>query len=335
MERFKAFRIYREGERIWGQCEQLALQDLDPGEVVIRAAYSSVNYKDALAATGSGKIIRRFPRVGGIDVSGTVESSSDPRFRTGDEVLVTGYELGVDHDGGYAERVRVPAGWVVALPQGLSLFEAMALGTAGFTAALCIQRMEDNGQRPEAGPVVVTGATGGVGSIAIDILDKLGYAVTAVTGKDGARPYLHALGASEIRDRKNLDLGSHPLEPGLWGGAVDSVGGKILAWLTRTTRPWGNIVSVGLAGGRELHTTVMPFILRGVSVLGVTSSGCPASLRHRLWQRLASELKPRHLDTIASAKVALEGLPGVFERMLKGELTGRTVVRLTEGSHVA
>lgn len=335
MERVKAFRIHREGERIWGQCEQFAVQDLDPGGVVIRAAYSSVNYKDALAATGSGKIIRRFPRVGGIDVSGTVESSSDPRFQTGDKVLVTGYELGVDHDGGYAERVCVPADWVVALPQGLSLFEAMALGTAGFTAALCIQRMEDNGQRPEAGPVVVTGATGGVGSIAIDILDKLGYAVTAVTGKEAARPYLHSLGASEILDRNSLDLGSHPLESGLWGGAVDNVGGDILAWLTRTTRPWGNIVSVGLAGGSELHTTVMPFILRGVSVLGVTSSGCPAALRHRLWQRLASELKPRHLDTIVSAIVALEGLPGVFERMLKGELTGRTVVRLSEGSHAA
>lgn len=335
MERFKAFRIYREGERIRGQCEQLALQDLDPGEVVIRAAYSSVNYKDALAATGFGKIIRRFPRVAGIDVSGTVESSSDPRFQTGNEVLVTGYELGVDHDGGYAERVRVPAGWVVALPQGLSLFEAMALGTAGFTAALCIQRMEDNGQRPETGPVVVTGATGGVGSIAIDILDKLGYAVTAVTGKDRARPYLRSLGATEILDRNSLDLGNHPLESGIWGGAVDNVGGDILAWLTRTTRPWGNIVSVGLVGGSELHTTVMPFILRGVSVLGVTSSGCPAPLRHRLWQRLASELKPRRLDTIVNAIVALEGLPGVFERMLKGELAGRTVVRLCEGSHTA
>ncbi|MGH8651220.1 MAG: oxidoreductase [Gammaproteobacteria bacterium] len=331
MERFKAFRIYRDGERIWGQCEQLAWQDLDPGEVVIRAAYSSVNYKDALAATGSGKIIRRFPRVGGIDVSGTVESSSDPRFQTGDEVLVTGYELGVDHDGGFAERVRVPANWIVALPKGLSLFEAMALGTAGFTAALCIQRMEDNGQRPAGGPVLVTGATGGVGSIAIDILDKLGYAVTAVTGKDSAYPYLRSLGAREILDRKSLDLGSRPLEPGIWGGAVDNVGGEILAWLTRTTKAWGNIVSVGLAGGSELHTTVMPFILRGVSVLGVTSAGCPAPLRHRLWQRLGSEFKPRHLDMIVSAQVALEELPGVFERMLKGELTGRTVVRLSKG----
>ncbi|MGH8625543.1 MAG: oxidoreductase [Gammaproteobacteria bacterium] len=331
MERFKAFRICRDGERIWGQCEQLASQDLDPGEVVIRAAYSSVNYKDALAATGSGKIIRRFPRVGGIDVSGTVESSSDPRFQTGDEVLVTGYDLGVDHDGGFAERVRVPANWIVALPKGLSLFEAMALGTAGFTAALGIQRMEDNGQHPGGGPLLVTGATGGVGSIAIDILDKLGYAVTAVTGKDRACPYLRSLGAREILDRKSLDLGSRPLEPGIWGGAVDNVGGAILAWLIRTTKPWGNIVSVGLAGGSELHTTVMPFILRGVSVLGVTSSRCPAPLRHRLWQRLANEFKPRHLDTIVSAQVALEGLPGVFERMLKGELTGRTVVRLSEG----
>ncbi len=328
MERFKAFRICRDGERIWGQCEQLVLQNLDPGEVVIRAVYSSVNYKDALAATGAGKIIRRFPRVGGIDVSGTVESSSDPRFQTGDEVLVTGYDLGVDHDGGFAERVRVPANWIVALPKGLSLFEAMALGTAGFTAALCIQRMEDNGQSPAGGPVLVTGATGGVGSIAIDILDKLGYAVTAVTGKDSACPYLRSLGAREILDRKSLDLGSRPLEPAIWGGAVDNVGGAILAWLTRTTKPWGNIVSVGLAGGSELHTTLMPFILRGVSVLGVTSSGCPAPLRHRLWQRLANEFKPRHLDMIASAQVALEGLPGVFERMLKGELTGRTVVRV-------
>lgn len=328
MDGFRAFRIYKENGKVAGRIETLSLADLTPGEVVIRAAYSSVNYKDALAATGAGNILTRFPRVGGIDVSGRVESLTDPRFNAGDPVLVTGYDLGVGQDGGYAERVRVPAEWVVPLPEGLSLFEAMALGTAGFTVALCVQRLEDNGQRPEKGPIVVTGATGGVGSLAVDILSSLGFEVVAVTGKGTEHEYLRSLGAHTVLDRKTLDLGSRPLEKAQWAGAIDNVGGEVLAWLTRTTKPWGNIAAVGLAGGSELHTTVMPFILRGVSLLGITSSGCPTALRHKLWQRLAADLRPRHLSAIVNRVVDLEDLSGVFAAMLKGGMRGRTVVRL-------
>ncbi len=328
MNGFRAFRIYKDNGNIAGRVETLTLADLTPGEVVIRAAYSSVNYKDALGATGAGKILTRLPLVGGIDVSGRIASSTDPRFKTGDSVLVTGYDLGVGQDGGYAERVRVPAQWVVPLPQGLSLFEAMALGTAGFTVALCVQRLEDNGQRPEMGPIVVTGATGGVGSLAVDILSGLGYEVVAVTGKDTEHEYLRSLGARIILDRKTLDLGSRALEKSQWAGAIDNVGGEVLAWLTRTTKPWGNIAAVGLAGGSELHTTVMPFILRGVSLLGITSSGCPTALRHKLWQRLATDLQPHQLSAIVTEVVDLEDLPRVFAAMLKGEVRGRTVVRM-------
>jgi NADPH2:quinone reductase len=325
---FKAFRVYNEAGRIQGRVETLRLDDLPPGEVVIRAAYSSVNYKDALGATGAGKILSRFPLVGGIDVAGYVESSADPRFQPGDTVLVTGYDFGTAHDGGYAERVRVPAEWVVPLPPGFSPYEAMGIGTAGFTVALCVKRMEENGQSPGQGPIVVTGATGGVGSLAIDIFSKLGYEVAAVTGKQQEHDYLRAIGATTVIDRKTLDLGNRPLEKSLWAGAIDNVGGTMLTWLTRTTKPWGNIASVGLAGGSELHTTVMPFILRGVSILGITSSGCPTAWRHLLWQRLAADLRPQHLDAIVTQVVTLEQLPRVFDGMLKGETKGRTVVKI-------
>lgn len=328
MTAFKAFRVREAGPGVEAGVQRLGLGELSPGEVVIRAAYSSVNYKDALACTGKGAIIRDFPRVGGIDVSGRVESSEDPRFRPGDPVLVTGYDFGVAHDGGYAEYCRVPAEWVVPLPEGLSLFEAMALGTAGLTAAICVKRLEDNGQHPDQGPILVTGATGGVGSIAIDILAALGYRVAALTGKDAGHDQLRALGAAEIIDRKTLKMGRRPLEKALWAGAVDNVGGEVLAWLTRTVQPWGNITAVGLAGGSELHTTVMPFILRGVSLLGVTSSGCPTALRQRLWQRLAGDLRPRHLSAIVRRTVGLEELPGVFDAMLAGRTEGRTVVAI-------
>lgn len=328
MSGFKTYRIYKSSGRISGRMENLCLEDLSPGEVVIRAVYSSVNYKDALAATGAAKIITRFPLVGGIDVAGIVGSSTDPRFNPGDAVLVTGYELGTGHDGGYAEQVRVPADWVIPLPAGLSLFDAMAIGTAGFTAAICVKRMEENGQSPENGPIVVTGATGGVGCLAIDIFSSLGYEVVAVTGKDEEHDFLHSLGAQRVLSRKTLDLGSRPLEKGLWAGAVDNVGGELLTWLTRTTLPWGNIAAVGLAGGSQLHTTVMPFILRGVSLLGITASACPHAWRRSLWQALAGRLRPRHLDTMVTRLVSLEELPEVFDTMLKGRIKGRTVVRI-------
>ena len=327
---FKVLRVHQQGEAVQARLESATLEELSPGEVVIRAGYSDVNYKDVLAATGKGKIIRRFPCIAGIDVSGVVAASQDPRFKAGDKVLVTGYELGTGHDGGYAEYVRVPAEWVVPLPPGLSLYEAMALGTAGFTVALCLQRLEQNGQRPEHGPIAITGATGGVGSIAIDVLTKLGYAVTAITGKQQDADYLHALGAVDVLDRKTLALGTQPLERAMWGGAIDNVGGDLLAWLTRTVKPWGNICAVGLAGGSQLNTTVMPFILRGVSLLGVSSAGTPTAWREPLWKRLATDLKPRYLDKLVTHVAALEELNPVFEAMLAGTQTGRTVVRIGE-----
>jgi NADPH2:quinone reductase len=325
---FRALRIHQVGGATRAVLEQLTLADLAPGEVVIEARYSGVNYKDALAATGRGRILRRFPLVGGIDVAGLVAESRDSRFREGDGVLVNGCGLGEDHDGGFAGRVRVPAAWVIPLPHGMSAFEAMAIGTAGFTAALAIERLEHNGLRPDQGPVVVTGATGGVGSFAIDLLSGRGYAVTALTGKPAAEDYLKSLGAQTLLDRHTLSMGERPLETALWGAAVDNVGGAVLAWLTRTVKPWGAIAGIGMAAGVELNTTVMPFILRGVALLGVTAANCPMATRRRLWERLACDLRPAHLDAIVSDTIPLDGLPGVFEHLLSGRHTGRTVVRI-------
>src|SRR3954453_21480421 len=220
---FNAYRVFEQNGKISARLVEVALDDLSEGAVVIKAAFSSVNYKDALAATGAGKIMRRFPLIGGIDVAGSVESSADPRFKAGDQVLVTGYDLGVAHDGGYAAYARVPAEWVVPLPGGLSLFDAMAIGTAGFTAALSIVEMERNGLAPSSGPVIVTGATGGVGSIAIQALAARGYSVTALTGKAHEAEYLRTLGATSVLARESLDMGSRPLEKSMWAGAVDPV----------------------------------------------------------------------------------------------------------------
>jgi len=325
---FQAFRIHDQDGVISGRLEAITLDALSPGDVVIEAHYSSVNYKDALAGTGKGKILRRFPLVGGIDVAGVVVSSDDARFQAGAPVLVTGCGLSEEHDGGYAEYARVPADWVIALPAGLTLHDAMALGTAGFTAALAVQRLEDNGQRPDQGPVIVTGASGGVGSLAVDMLAKSGYEVVALSGKPDAAAYLKELGAHKVLDRHALDMGTRPLEQARWGGAVDTAGGATLGWLTRTVRPWGNIASIGLAGGTELHTTVMPFILRGVSLLGIDSVHCPMPLRRRIWERLGSDLRPPHLDRIVAGTVGLGDLLEVFERVLAGHATGRTVVRI-------
>lgn len=328
MTEFQAFRVYEEDNHVISRLESLSFDDLDAGDVLIKTAYSSVNYKDALAVTGKGKIIRNFPCIGGIDAAGTIVESKDKRFKEGDEVLITGYELGTGHDGGYSEYTRVPAEWVVKLPDSMSLFEAMALGTAGFTSALCIQRMEDNNQTPESGQFVVTGATGGVGNFAVDMLSSLGYEVVAVTGKSDKKELLTELGASHILDRNNIKLDGPPMEKGQWGGAIDNVGGDILSWLTRTTKPWGNIASVGLAGGSQLNTTVMPFILRGVSILGITSSGCPTKYRQPLWERLASDLAPKHLDKIVTNTISLQDVSEFCNKMLAGETSGRTVVAI-------
>ncbi|HEY6721742.1 MAG TPA: acryloyl-CoA reductase, partial [Burkholderiales bacterium] len=256
MSKFKAYRIHEIEKKVVARLEEIAVEDLDPGEVVVRVAYSSVNYKDALAATGAGKIIRRFPCVGGIDLSGTVTESADARFKRGDAVICTSYDLGVAHDGGYAEYARVPADWVVPMPKGMSLFEAMALGTAGYTAGLAVVRMEANGLAPARGPVVVSGATGGVGSISIDILSRLGYQVVALTGKDGEAEYLKGLGAKEVMSRKSLDFSRiRPLDRATWAGAVDNLGGEVLAWMASTMMQGGTIAAIGLAASMSLNTT--------------------------------------------------------------------------------
>jgi len=324
-----AFRVFEEGGKISGRVVDLPLDELSPGTVVIKAAYSSVNYKDALAATGAGKIMRRFPLVGGIDVAGTVESSTDPHWKSGDRVLVTGYDLGVAHDGGYATRVRVPGEWVVRIPDGLSPFESMAIGTAGFTAALSVVEMERNGLAPARGPVIVTGATGGVGSIAVECLAARGYEVTALTSKESEADYLQTLGARTVLARSSVQMGTRPLEKAMWAGAVDPVGGDVLAWLTRTTMPFGTIASSGLAGGTELHTTVLPFILRGVKLLGIESVACPADVRRDTWARLATDLRPKHLQTVAR-EISFDELPSAFATLLKGGARGRFVVKIPE-----
>jgi len=310
---------------------KLALEDLSEGAVVIEAAFSSVNYKDALAGTGSGKIMRRFPLVGGIDVSGTVVASADERFRSGDPVLVTGYDLGVAHDGGYSAYVRVPADWVVAVPSGLTLFDVMAIGTAGFTAALSVVELERNGLTPGAGPVIVTGATGGVGSMAVQVLSARGYRVTALTGKNAEHEYLRSLGAAEVLSRATLQMGTRPLEKSLWSGAVDPVGGDTLAWLTRTMMYGGAIACSGLTGGTELHTTVLPFILRGTKLLGIDSVMCPAGARRDVWRRLATDMKPAALTTMAR-EISMGELPNAFATLLEGGARGRFVVAIREGS---
>lgn len=329
MQSFPALRVHENTDgTVRAVIEELTLDDLCAGEVVIRSRYSSVNYKDALAVTGKGKILRRFPLVAGIDVAGEVISSLDNRFREGDQVLVTGCGLGESHDGGFSGVVRVPADWVVPLPQGMTLFDAMVLGTAGFTAGLAIDRMEQNGLAPGQGAVVVTGASGGVGSVAIDLLNARGYDVVALSRKPESADYLQSLGAGEVLDAKAITASGRPLEAARWAGAVDNVGGEVLGWLMRTAQPWGSIASIGLAGGAELHATVMPFILRGVSILGITSANCPMPRRLQVWQRLVTDLQPQHLDSVVAGQVTLEQLPGVCDAVLSGRHHGRYVVDL-------
>jgi acrylyl-CoA reductase (NADPH) len=329
VDTFKAFRIFDDNDTIAGRVVEMKLDDLSPGEVVFKTAYSSVNYKDALAGTGSGgKIIRKYPLTGGIDAAGTVVSSSDSRFKAGDAVICTSYDMGVAHDGGYGEYCRVRGDWVVPLPDGLTLFEAMALGTAGYTAGLAVELLELNGLAPENGKVFVNGATGGVATLAIDMLARNGYDITAVTGKETEQSFLRQIGAREVAARSSIDLGKRPLEKSLWAAAFDSVGGEQLAWLTRTMQTHGLIASFGNAGGIELNTTVLPFILRGVRLIGVDSAYTPMVLRRKVWARLASDLKPRHLDSIARL-IEVNDLPEQFERMLQGRARGRAVVKLS------
>lgn len=326
---FKAYRInLTDDKKIVADFTQMKLDDLTAGEVIVHVQWSGINYKDALAATGRGKILRKYPLNGGIDLAGVVMRSSDVRFGEGDRVLACGGGLSETVDGGYSEIARLPADMLVPLPPAMDAREAMALGTAGFTAALAVVRMEQNGQTPTRGPVVVTGATGGVGSVAINLLASRGYDVVAFTGKQECHDYLRELGASDFIDRHSVEMGTRPLEKATWGGAVDNAGGETLAWLTRTVKPWGNIASIGLVSDFKLNTTVMPFILRGVSLLGINAVDLPVKLRDEIWARLAGDLKPDKMDKIAAREVELDELPGVFDGYMTGSNWGRTVVKV-------
>jgi putative YhdH/YhfP family quinone oxidoreductase len=327
---FRAFIVNKTEEGFTAGFKELTLADLPQGEILIKVAYSSVNYKDGLASIPEGRIVRTYPFVPGVDLAGIVAESSDSRFKTGDEVLATSYELGVSHYGGYSEYARVKADWVVPLPDGLTLKEAMALGTAGFTAALAIHQLEKNGLKPQNGPVLVTGASGGVGSIGINILSALGYTVAASTGKSSEHDYLKELGASEILSREETSAESNrPLEKEHWAGSLDSVGGSTLAYLIRTTKYGGSIAAFGNTGGLNLNTTVFPFILRAINLLGIESVNCPMELRSNLWRRLASNYKPRHLLDRIGHEVPFEELPQALATILKGDTRGRTIIKIS------
>ncbi|MHA6203253.1 YhdH/YhfP family quinone oxidoreductase [Dyella soli] len=325
---FRAFRIHNDDAGYRGGLETINADALSPGELLVQVAYSSVNYKDALAGTGKGKILRQYPLNGGIDVAGRVVASTDPAFREGDAVLCTGSGLSETRDGGYGEFARLPAAWAIPLPSGLTLRESMILGTAGFTAALALLRMQDNRQAPALGPIAVTGASGGVGMLAIDIFTRAGYAVHAISGKAAHFDFLRDLGAAECIDRHQFAFSGKPMDSVRFGGALDNVGGSTLAGLLPLIAPYGNIAICGNAGGIGFESTVMPFIIRGASVLGIASAGTARDLRDRVWQHLASDWKPQHLERIATREVTLEQLPDVFNRMLAGESFGRTLVRI-------
>lgn len=324
---FRAFRIQHDDHGHRAGIEDIAPDALSPGEVLVKSAYSSVNFKDALAGTGKGKILRSYPLNGGIDVAGHVVASTDPAFKEGDAVLCTGAGLSETRDGGYGEYVRLPSRWTIPLPSGLSLRESMILGTAGFTAALALLQMQDNRQTPETGPLAITGATGGVGMLAVDMYTRAGYQVHAISGKADQFDVLKSLGAAECIDRHRLAFNGKPMDSARFGGALDNVGGAMLAGLLPLIAPYGNVAICGNAGGIAFDSTVMPFIIRGVSLLGVATAATARDQRDRVWQHLASDWKPQHLDRIATREVTLDGLAEVFPAMLAGQSFGRTLVR--------
>ena len=328
MQNFRAFRVHSEDKKISTSIDEISLADLSEGQVVVKVEYSDVNYKDALAGTGTGRIMRRFPMVGGIDLAGTVVESTDPEYAPGDAVVAVGAGLSEDHDGGYAQYARLKSAMVVERPQAISAREAMAIGTAGFTAALALVRMEDNGLNPDQGPVLINGATGGVGSIAIDIFAARGYQVTALTGKAESADYLRSLGATDVLVRGELEMGTRPLERTAFAGAVDNLGGEVLSWMLRSVQQDGSVASIGLAADPSLSVTVMPFILRGVNLLGINSVIMSNARRREVWGRLGSDLKPQHLDTIVTNEVDLYGLAAVLPAYIEGSVTGRTLVRI-------
>jgi putative YhdH/YhfP family quinone oxidoreductase len=331
MEKFKAYKLTEtQDKKIRAEFVDMTLDELDPGDVVVRVAYSDVNYKDALAATGKGKILRRQSCVGGIDFSGTVVSSTNPGFGKGDAVLGVGFDLGVSHHGGYAQYARVPAQWLTKLPPGMSLWDAMAFGTAGYTAGIAVVRMEHEGLTPASGPVLVNGATGGVGSIALAAFSRLGYHTVALTGKAQESDWLKRLGAKEVKLRSEIDFSRiKPLDKATWAGAVDNLGGPVLAWICSTMQDNGVIASVGLAQSAELHTWVMPFILRGARLIGINSGESSNDVRATVWRRLAGDLKPPLLKEMART-VPLRELPQVFDDFINARVTRRVVVDLSE-----
>lgn len=324
---FRAFVVSKEGDGTKAAFAERSLEPPADGEVVVRVAWSCVNYKDGLATLAKGGVVREWPRVPGVDLAGTVAESRDPRFREGDEVVCTGYDLGVGSDGAYAEFARMPADWLFPKPAGLSLRDCMAFGTAGFTAALAVRRMEENGLAPGRGEVLVTGASGGVGSMAVSMLASLGHEVAAATGKESAHGFLEGLGAKRILSREEVSQEPRPLGKTLWAGAVDQVGGGVLAWVLSTMAYRGVCAATGLTGGSGLSSTVFPFILRGVSLLGIDSVMCPMEERVPLWERMAGELRPKDLDSM-TAEIGFDGLPDALATILKGGVTGRTVVRV-------
>lgn len=328
MSPFRAFRIHQDDTGYRAGIETIDTEALSPGELLVKVAYSSVNFKDALAGTGKGKILRQFPLNGGIDVAGRVVASSSPRFKEGDAVLCTGSGLSETRDGGYGEYIRLPVAWAIPLPEGLSLRESMIIGTAGFTAALALQRMQDNQQDPSLGPIAVTGASGGVGMLAIDIFSRAGYAVHAISGKTSHFDFLRGLGAAECIDRHQLRFSGKPIDSARFGGALDNVGGAMLAGLLPLISPYGNVAICGNAGGIAFESTVMPFIIRGASLLGIASAGTARAIRDEVWRQLAGAWKPRHLERIATREIGLDELPGVFDPMLAGDSFGRTLVRV-------
>lgn len=329
---FRAFRIHNDQKGYRSGVDDISLDDLTEGDVTIQVGWSGINYKDALAGTGKGKILKRYPLAGGIDVAGTVVESSCEQFQPGDEVLANGSGLSESRDGGYSEYLRLGSEFTMPLPAGLTQREAMGLGTAGFTAALCLYRMEANGQKPEDGPILVTGASGGVGTIAIDLLNSAGYEVHAITGKIEEFDWLEHLGAKQCISRHDLHWGQKPLEAATWAGCIDNVGGDMLAGISRVIHLWGNIACCGMAGGFGLNTTVFPMILRGVSLLGISSNNCPIDTRKLLWDRLANEWKPPHLNEIIKREVSMHEMETVFQRMLAGQSLGRTVVKIQTSS---
>lgn len=334
---FKAFRIGQTGESgsasVEGRFVSMDETALDAGDVLIRVECAAVNHKDALAASGRARIVRRLPCVGGIDLAGTVVQSAAPRFRPGDWVIATGYGLGVAHHGGYAEYALLPGGWLQPLPAGFSPQEAMAIGTAGFAAALAISRMESLGLKPETGPVIVSGASGGVGSLAIDMLAGKGYEVVALTGKPDRAEWLKSLGASRVMLREDLAPEvKRPLDKGWWAGAVDVLGGSVLAWMLATCKPGGVVASVGAVADPELTTSILPFVSRGVSLVGVDSVYAGFGVREKIWARLAGDLRPGHLAALMRT-VAFDDLPNVFEDLIAALATGRTVVQIASSGN--